>query len=161
MARLGGLRGWLEKQERSYVLAVPGPRASTTKGASGKCRRWRSDYQKRLGYEPPPGGEARGIGSTTGPALPDPDKAEAGRWLLLRRNIDDPSEFAYYLAYGPKETPMSELIWAASRRWAIEDCFEQAKGEVGLDEYEVRKWEAWHRHITLCLLAHAYLAVLR
>ena len=49
----------------------------------------------------------------------------------------------------------------AGRRWVIEDCFEQAKGEVGLDEYEVRKWEAWHRHITFCLLAHAYLDVLR
>ncbi|HEV8224232.1 MAG TPA: IS701 family transposase, partial [Rubrobacteraceae bacterium] len=54
-----------------------------------------------------------------------------------------------------------ELIRVAGRRWRVEDCFEQAKGEVGLDEYEVRKWEAWHRHVTLSLLAHAYLAVLR
>ncbi len=44
--------------------------------------------------------------------------------------------------------------------WFIEDCFEAAKGEVGLDEYEVRKWDGWQRHITLCLLAHAYLAVM-
>jgi SRSO17 transposase len=47
------------------------------------------------------------------------------------------------------------------RRWVIEDCFETAKGEVGLDEYEVRKWDGWQRHVTLCLLAHAYLAVVR
>jgi SRSO17 transposase len=47
----------------------------------------------------------------------------------------------------------------AGRRWTIEDCLEQAKGEVGLDEYEVRKWEAWQRHVTLSLMAHAYLAV--
>ena len=46
-------------------------------------------------------------------------------------------------------------------RWQIEEGFAQAKGEVGLDQYEVRKWEAWHRHATLCLLAHAYLVVLR
>lgn len=56
---------------------------------------------------------------------------------------------------------MEELIRVAGRRWTIEDCFEQAKGEVGLDEYEVRKWDAWHRHVTLSMLAHAYLTVLR
>jgi SRSO17 transposase len=75
----------------------------------------------------------------------------------VRRNIGDPAE----LAYGPKETPTEELVRVAGSRWAIEDCFEQAKGEVGLDEYEVRKWEPWHRHVTLCLLAHAHLTVLR
>jgi SRSO17 transposase len=95
-------------------------------------------------------------------ALPDPDRTqEAGRWLLMRRTIEDPIELAYYLAYGPKETPVEELIQIAGRRWSIEDSFEAAKGEVGLDEYEVRKWEGWHRHITLCLLAYAYLVVLR
>jgi SRSO17 transposase len=66
-----------------------------------------------------------------------------------------------YLAYGPKETPVHELIRVAGRRWAIEDGFEAAKGEVGLDDYELRKWDGWHRHTTLCLLAHAYLAVVR
>ena len=81
--------------------------------------------------------------------------------MLVRRNIDDPSKLAYYLAYGPKETPAEELVRVAGRRWQVEDCFEQAKGEVGLDEYEVRKWDGWHRHTTLCLLAHAYLAALR
>ena len=95
-------------------------------------------------------------------SLPEPEApGGAGRWLLLRRSIGDPTELAYYLAYGPKETPAEELIRVAGRRWQVEDCFEQAKGEVGLDEYEVRKWEAWYRHVTLSLLAHAYLAVLR
>ncbi len=88
-------------------------------------------------------------------------EGEAGRWLLARRKIDQPSELAYYLAYGPKGTPVGELVRVAGRRWAIEDCFEQAKGEVGLDEYEVRRWDGWHRHVTLSLLAHAYLAALR
>ena len=54
---------------------------------------------------------------------------------------------------------VQELIGIAGRRWVVEDCFEAAKGEVGLDEYEVRKWDGWQRHVTLCLLAHAYLAV--
>ena len=49
----------------------------------------------------------------------------------------------------------------AGTRWTIEECFEEAKGQVGLDQYEVRKWEGWYRHITLAMLAHAYLAVVR
>ncbi len=81
--------------------------------------------------------------------------------MLMRRSIEDPAELAYYLAYGPKETPISELIRIVGRRWQVEDCFETAKGEVGLDEYEVRKWDGWHRHVTLCLLAHAFLVVVR
>jgi SRSO17 transposase len=94
--------------------------------------------------------------------LPDPEGSQkTGRWLLMRRSIEDTGEYAYYLAYGPKETPVHELIRVAGRRWIIEECFEQAKGEVGLDEYEVRKWDGWHRHTTLSLLAHAYLAVVR
>jgi SRSO17 transposase len=97
-------------------------------------------------------------------SLPDPDGAQKkrGSWLLVRRSLGDPSELAYYLACGPKETLAEELIRVAGRSWTIEDCFEEAKGEVGLDEYEVRKWEACYRHVTLSsLLAHAYLAVLR
>ena len=88
-----------------------------------------------------------------------PESPAAGRWLLVRRSIDDPAELAYYMAYGPRETPAQELIRVAGRRWAVEECFKQAKGEVGLDEYEVRRWGAWYRHATLSLLAHAYLAV--
>ena len=49
----------------------------------------------------------------------------------------------------------------AGTRWAIEECFEEAKGQVGLDQYEVRKWDGWYRHITLAMLAHAYLEVIR
>jgi len=79
----------------------------------------------------------------------------------MRRQIAEPEEIAYYLCYGAAHTNVQELIRIAGRRWQIEGCFETAKGEVGLDEYEVRKWDGWQRHITLCLLAHAYLAVVR
>lgn len=72
-----------------------------------------------------------------------------------------PSWLAYYLAYGPKGTSAEESFRVAGRRWAIGDRFEQAKGEVGLYEYEVLKWDARHRHATLSMLAHAYLTVLR
>src|ERR671913_469668 len=84
----------------------------------------------------------------------------ARRWLLLRRDIEEPEEVAFYLAYGPAGTASDELALVAGKRWKVEECFEQAKGEAGLDEYEVRKWDGWYRHVTLSLLAHAYLSVL-
>ncbi len=71
-----------------------------------------------------------------------------------------PEELAYYQAYAPQETPLAELARVAATRWSIEECFERAKGEVGLDHYEVvRRWAGWHRHVTLCLLAKAFLEV--
>ena len=83
------------------------------------------------------------------------------QWVLVRRSLSDPTDHAYYRAYGPEDTPLEELVRVAGTRWIIEESFERAKGSVGLDEYEVRRWEAWHRHITLALLAHAYLEVTR
>jgi hypothetical protein len=81
--------------------------------------------------------------------------------LLARRSVSDPEEIAYSRAYSPEGASLSELAKVAGARWSIEECFERAKGEVGLDHYEVRRWEGWHRHITLCLLAHAFLEVTR
>ena len=83
------------------------------------------------------------------------------RWALARRSIADPDDLAYYLVFVPAGTSLEELVRAAGRRWSIEQAIEQAKGEVGLDQYEVRSWRGWYRHITLSMLAHAYLAVTR
>lgn len=90
---------------------------------------------------------------------PEPDVFS--RWLLVRRSTTDPTEFAYYLCGGSPDTPLSELVRVAGMRWAIEDSFEAAKGEVGLDHYEVRSWQGWYRHITLAMFALAVLAVIR
>lgn len=85
------------------------------------------------------------------------------RWLLVRRSLDPGSdgepELAYYLCHGPADTPLAELVRVAGARWAIEECFQAAKNETGLDHYQVRRYDGWHRHITLAILAHAYLAV--
>ncbi len=70
-------------------------------------------------------------------------------------------EVAYFRGYGPATTTVEELVSIAGMRWKIEECFEDAKGTVGLDQYEVRRWEAWYRFITLALLAHAALEVTR
>jgi len=81
------------------------------------------------------------------------------RWLLLRRSLTD-GKLAYYVCYAPRDTALETLVRVAGMRWMIEECFEAAKGEVGLDQYEVRSWHGWYRHITLAMLAHAYLATL-
>ena len=83
-----------------------------------------------------------------------------GYWLLARRSLAKPGELTYYVCYGPAGTTLEELVRSAGTRWTIEECFEEAKIEVGLDQYEVRKWEGWYRHITLAMLAHACLAVI-
>ena len=90
--------------------------------------------------------------------LREPDQ---GHWLLVRRSIAKPGELAYYVCFGPAGTSLEELMKVAGTRWAIEECFEEAKGQVGLDQYEVRRWDGWYRHITLAMLAHAYLTVIR
>lgn len=82
-------------------------------------------------------------------------------WLLARRSVRTPTEVAYYLAHAPADTPLAVLARVAGARWPVEQCFEEAKGETGLDQYEVRTWPSWHRHITLVMLAHGFLAWLR
>src|SRR5919206_497157 len=81
--------------------------------------------------------------------------------LLVRRSLGKADELAFYLTYAPETSGLLDLVRVAGLRWSIEVCFEAAKGEVGLDQYEVRRWDGWHRHVTLALLAHAYLAVIR
>jgi SRSO17 transposase len=81
--------------------------------------------------------------------------------LLVRRHPKRRTERAYYLTRAPMGTPLQKLVEIAGRRWTIESGFEQTKGEVGLDQYEVRRFDGWLRHITLALLAHAFLAAIR
>src|SRR4051812_29200931 len=81
--------------------------------------------------------------------------------LLIRRALEKPDELSFYLTLAPEGTELATLVQVAGTRWTIEACFEAAKGEVGLDEYEVRSWTGWHRPVTLAMLAHAYLAVVR
>ena len=90
---------------------------------------------------------------------PEPD--EYARWLLIRRSVSDSTEVAYFACGGPPGTGLPELVRVAGVRWAIEDLFELAKGDCGLDEYEVRGWVGWHRHVTLSLFALAVLTVIR
>ena len=157
------VRRWLEGQGRHYVLAVPCTHGLWTAG--------RQVEAQVLADGVPDAAWARlsaGDGSQ-GPrwydwaclALPYATQPGTAQWLLVRRSVSDPTERAYYRVYGPAETTVDALARVAGRRWCIETAFEDAKGLVGLDQYEVRKWEAWYRHVTLSLLAYAALVVTR
>lgn len=93
--------------------------------------------------------------------LTQPDEKGLVKWLLVRRSLEEPKERAYYLGAAPEAATAADLAVAAGQRWAIESCFEAAKQETGLDEYEVRSWDGWYRHITLSMLALAFLAAVR
>jgi len=82
-------------------------------------------------------------------------------WLLIRRSHSKPEKCASYVVFAPAETPLAALARGVGRRWTIEECFEAGKQEVGLGDYEIRSWQGWYRHITLALLALAFLAALR
>ncbi|WP_328842488.1 hypothetical protein [Streptomyces europaeiscabiei] len=82
------------------------------------------------------------------------------RWALARRSLSRPDEIAYYLGYAPLDVGVDELVRVAGARWVIEECFQAAKNECGLDEYEVRRYVGWYRHITLAMLAHTFLVAM-
>lgn len=90
--------------------------------------------------------------------LVDPGTPD-GHLLLVRRSISKPSELAYYICHAHQRVPVAELVRVAGPRWAVEETFQFAKNEAGLDHYQVRKYDAWYRHITLSMLAAAFLAV--
>jgi SRSO17 transposase len=148
--RSHALRRWLEERGRAYALMIPKTTAVEYQGQRERA--------EQLGARLSAAAVAEAWACLE---LSDACAAGMRRWLLVRRDAEDPNECAYFLVYGPAETGEAELLRVCTTRWQIEEGFAQAKGEVGLDQYEVRKWEAWHRHATLCLLAHAYLVVMR
>jgi SRSO17 transposase len=159
----GKLRQWLEENKHPYVLAV----ACNSRVFLGGEEYEASD----LVHAPAPEDWQRlsaGDGSK-GPRLYDwacaflnnQEEERFERFLLIRRSIAKPAEVAYYRVFAPRETPLEEIVRVAGARWAIEECFEMAKSEVGLDQYEVRQWVGWYRHITLAMMALAFLVVVQ
>jgi len=161
------LRASLEQRRMPYVLAVPVTQRVIA-AADGKPIECRADAL--IAHLPAQAWKKLSAGDgAKGPRLyhwarvairPLEDPA-MGYWLLARRSLTDPTDLAYYLCYGPPSTPLRELVRVAGTRWAIEETFQSAKGQVGLDQYQVRRNDAWYRHITLVMLAHAFLTVTR
>jgi SRSO17 transposase len=90
---------------------------------------------------------------------PPSDEAAGQHWLLVRRRISD-GELAYYRCWSPTPVTLATVVRVAGTRWSVEECFQAGKGEVGLDQHQVRKWGSWYRYTTLVMLAHALLAVI-
>lgn len=159
----GKLRRWLQEREQPYVLAVarshPLMVAFRSKRAEEVVAEAPPEVWERV--EVDAGSKGPRVYDWARARLPYENAPGWAQWLLVRRSVSQPEELAYYRAYGPEETSLEELARTAGARWQIEEGFERAKGEVGLDHYEVRYWESWHRHITLCLLVHAFLEVTR
>jgi len=157
------LRVWLEEQAQAYVLAVS--------GKEYVWRGWRQHQVKTVLATLPLDGWTRlsaGAG-TKGPRwyewrwlpLAQPMHPAWRRWLLVRRSVSDPTDLTAYVVFAPHESSLEVVVRVAGSRWTVESCFEAAKGEVGLDQYEVRSWTGWYRHITLAMWAYALLTVLR
>ena len=159
----GRLRRWLEEQGKAYVLAV-----------SGKAYVWLGIRQCSVksvlaGLDEGVWQRLSSGSGSKGPRLYDwqcvrltaPPVAGWCRYLLVRRSLKAGGELTAYLVFAPSQTELATLVLVAGRRWCIEMCFEAAKGEVGLDEYEVRSWPGWYRHVTLSMWALALLSVVR
>jgi SRSO17 transposase len=155
-----GLREWLEKQEIPYVLAVACnaviPTAAGPKRADELAELVPAGAWQRLSC----------ADGSKGPRLYDWALVAADssdHWLLVRRSLQPGEkgglELAFYRCWSPRPVTLAELAAVAGARWGVEDCFAEAKNEAGLDHYQVRRYRAWYRHITLAMLAHAFLAV--
>jgi SRSO17 transposase len=94
-------------------------------------------------------------------ALSDPSQVGWNRWLLVRRSISDPSDLTAYIVFGRAHRTLTDLVQVAGMRWTVEESIQTAKGELGLDHYEVRSWTGWYRHMTLAMWAQAFLSVIR
>ncbi len=150
------LRAALETRRTGYVLAVA--RSVRARINSGRTPIRTDMVADRL---PDAARHRQSVGNgVKGPRYYDRAWIHIGtdehRHPLIRRNPGT-RELAFYLCWSPTAVPLAELVRVAGTRWSVEECFQAAKGEVGLENYQVRKWTAWHRHVTLAMLALAFL----
>ncbi|UJW36796.1 IS701 family transposase [Saccharothrix sp. AJ9571] len=162
--QVGRLRLWLEEHDIAHVLAVP--KSQMVISMDLRQRRAHAviaDVAPAAWQRLSCGDGAQGqrIYDWTVVDIRPLRRPEVGHWLLARRSVSDPSEIAYYICFGPAATDLQELVRVAGRRWAIEESFQTAKNETGLDHYQVRRYEAWYRHMTLSTAAAAFLVITR
>lgn len=161
--RDAAFRRWLESRHQAYVLGTwlkeSVGRDALSMQIEELALSWPPEEWQRLSCGTGTKGD-RYFDWTCMP-INSPDGSDWQHWALVRRGIEHSGEWDYYLVFAPPGTTLQTMVKVAGQRWTIEVCFESAKGEVGLDEYEVRSWTGWYRHITLALLAHAFLTVTR
>ena len=159
------LRLWLEAQQKNYVLAVSETHQVWVQGRSQPVGLLAALLPDEAWVVLSAGEGSKGPRLYEWAWLQLPDETEAtserARWVLIRRSLCDRSERAYYRVSAPATTSLAEVVRVTGSRWKIEEGYEQVKGEVGLDQYEVRTWRAWYRYVTLALLAYAALVVMQ
>jgi len=160
------LRSFLEEQDLAYVLAVKTTQPLWAAGQQGPAevpaRELVAGLPARAWRRLSAGDGAKGprVYDWARVELTRPGWPGRGFWLLARRRLSD-GELAFYACSGPARTTLAELVRVAGIRWAVEECFQAGKGQVGLDHYQVRRYNAWYRHTTLALVAQAFLAAVR
>jgi SRSO17 transposase len=162
--QVGRLRLWLEEHDIAHVLAVP-----KSQMVISMDLRQRRAHAVIADVEPTAwqrlscgdGAHGQRIYDWAVVDIRPLRRPDVGHWLLARRSVSDPTEIAYYICFGPAATDLQELVRVAGSRWAIEESFQTAKNETGLDHYQVRRYEAWYRHITLSMAAAAFLVLTR
>jgi len=160
------LRKGLEERSQAYALAVACKEKVEVDGTRKRVDQFArnltsADWQRLSAGE---GSKGPRLFDWAWMQITGTEKQGWKRWLVVRRSLVEgpkPAEVAYFLIFAPSTTTLAEIVLALGSRWTVEQCFEEAKGEVGLDEYEVRSFQGWYRHVTLSMLAHAFLTVLR
>ena len=157
------LRMWLESCPQAYVLAVSGKEYVWLGWRQRQIKTIRASLPEDGWTRLSAGDGTKGLRWYDWCWLPlaDPLRPDWRRWLLIRCSVSDRKDLAAYVVYAPQDTRLEDVVGVAGTRWTIESSFEAAKGEVGLDHYEVRSWTGWYRHITLAMWALALLTVLR
>jgi SRSO17 transposase len=162
----GRLRAWLEEHDLAYVLAVKATQPLWAQRQQGPAeipaRQLVAGLPARAWRRLSAGDGAKGprVYDWARVALTRPGWPGRRFWLLVRRRLGD-GELAYYACFGSASTTLVELVRVAGIRWAVEESFQAAKGQVGLDHYEVRRYDAWYRHVTLAMVAGGFLAAVR
>ncbi len=160
------LRADLEACLQAYALAVPCKEHVDVQGTRKRVDHVARELAQEDWQVWSAGAGSKGprLFAWTRVELPAPEASGWQRWLLIRRSLEEgvkPAAMAYILVFAPADTSLVEMVEAFGTRWTVEQCLGETKGEVGLDEYEVRSWHGWFRHVTLSMVALALLAVLR
>ncbi|WP_307670310.1 IS701 family transposase [Streptomyces sp. V2I9] len=154
------LRTVLEERGAGYVLAVARSHEAVTGAGKLRADTLARKIPKRAWQKLSAGAGAKGYRFYDWAAIDLADPRPGSRQLLIRRNRSS-GELAYYRCYAPEPVPLAELVRVAGSRWRVEEFFQSGKGLAALDEHQVRRYASWSRWVTLAMLAHAFLAVLR
>ena len=160
------LRAGLEARGQAYAMGVRCHEWVEVSGQRGRVDRLAKGLSAAQWQPLSAGAGAKGprLYAWAAVALRSPAPTGWQRWLVVRRSLPGAAaqeKLAYFLVFARVGTTLAEMVQAIGSRWTVEQCFEVGKGEVGLADSEVRSWHGWYRHITLALVAQAFLTVMR